>query len=155
MKKGRPPNRDGYEKFVVWTALPGPLREPQTQKDLAVVLGVPEATLSDWKKREGFWEEVMKNVKDWARDKTPNVVMGLYRRAVKTGDAKAATLWIKWLHDWQEKIDAPTERPIIQIINFNDSHHPPQLRSENQAIPIGDPAEPIEVQVVDHTSQGG
>ena len=84
-----------YERFIAWIALPSAARQPSTQGELAKELGVEEATLSDWKKRDDFWPRVRETIGLWARGKTPDVVEGLYKRAAKTGDPGAAKLWMQ------------------------------------------------------------
>jgi len=71
-----------YEKFVLWTATPSFERVPATQKLLAKKLKVTEDTLSDWKKRSGFWVGVKDKRQEWGRDKTPNILHSLYQKAV-------------------------------------------------------------------------
>lgn len=52
-------------------------------------------------------DEVDKRIKElekrWAGDRTPNVILGLYRGAVKEGDAARAKLWFQIFRDWKEK----------------------------------------------------
>lgn len=98
-----------YLQFIKWVALPEPLREPRTQKELAVVLRVDESSLSDWKKRDGFWDEVKKELRTWSKEKTPNVIMGLYRKAVRDGTAQEAKLWLQYIEDWIETQGMRTE----------------------------------------------
>jgi len=82
-----------YADFVQWIALPKSLRSPKTQRELAKKFGVGEDTLSEWKNREDFWNEVEKKRKSWGKERTPNVLMGLYTRAIKSGDPQSVRLW--------------------------------------------------------------
>lgn len=82
-----------YADFIQWIAMPKSLRSPKTQRELARKFGLGEDTLSDWKKREGFWEETEQLRKSWGKERTPNVMLALYNRAVKSGDPSAVRLW--------------------------------------------------------------
>ena len=46
----------------------------------------------------------MKNtLKRWGKDRTPDVILGLYRNAVQQGHAADALAWMKLIEDWQDK----------------------------------------------------
>lgn len=92
-----------YYEFVRWIALPEPVRRPPTQKLLAEDLGVRPETLSDWKNDPNFYEDVRHEIERWAKEKTPNVVAGLYRKAVRDGDAAAVKLWYQIFEGFSEK----------------------------------------------------
>ncbi len=87
--------RHQYEfvDFVQWIAMPKALRNPKTQRELAVHFGVGEDTLSEWKQRADFWQLVDEQQKAWGRERTPDVLLALHSRAVKTGDPRAVRLW--------------------------------------------------------------
>jgi hypothetical protein len=82
-----------FADFVQWIAMPKALRSPKTQRELAVHFGVGEDTLSEWKQRADFWNLVDEQQKAWGRERTPNVLLALHNRAVKTGDPRAVRLW--------------------------------------------------------------
>lgn len=82
-----------YADFIEWVALPKELRSPKTQRELAKKFGVGEDTLSEWKQRDDFWSSVEEKRKNWGRERTPDVLLALHKRAVKTGDAQAVRLW--------------------------------------------------------------
>ena len=73
------PNNPGAKKdaeyllFVKWISLPSELREPRTQKELAVKLNVDEGTLSDWKNRDGFYDLVERELDAWVKEVLPDV----------------------------------------------------------------------------------
>lgn len=95
-----------FQQFIVWIATPEPLREPKTQRELAAKLGVGEDTLSEWKQRAGFWDEVKKEWNKWGKEKTNNVIARFYQRIlsndVSTADFK---LWFQFFLDWSEKTE--------------------------------------------------
>lgn len=92
-----------YEQFVEWSALPPQLRVPITQKELAEQLGVDNATLSDWKKKDGFWDEVDTKLRHWARGRTPAIIEALAKKAEKTGDPNAVKLWLQVFNSFVEE----------------------------------------------------
>jgi len=91
-----------FWRFIKWISLPADLREPKTQKELAKELEVDYATLSDWKKVEGFWEEVRKLRKEWIQDKVSNILLGVYGKALK-GDVNAAKLLLEYAGEFIER----------------------------------------------------
>lgn len=119
---GRPPKkkdlvkREVYEAFCDWAALPTPLKEHEYAKDFAEAWGVSEVTLSNWKKRESFWKDVAERRIDWARDKTSDVINGLFKRAATRGEAAEVKLWMQLIEDWSEK--APPPSPNITVIGI-------------------------------------
>ncbi len=90
-----------FQEFVEWIAQPAKLRDPKDQIGLAQKLGVDNATLSDWKKVEGFWDEVRKLRKDWVQDKVSNILLGVYSKALK-GDVNAAKLLMEYSNEFTE-----------------------------------------------------
>lgn len=75
--------------------MPKSLREPKTQRELALMFGVGEDTLSEWKTRDGFWDLVASHRNNWGREKTPEVLLSLFERATKTGDPRVCALWFE------------------------------------------------------------
>lgn len=94
-----------YSEFIAWIALPEEFRVPKTQGGLAKKFGVCQDTLSDWKKIGGFWDVVKAERQRWGKERTPNVILGLYRKAVKEGNAAEAKLWLQYIEGWTEKKD--------------------------------------------------
>ncbi|MDA2921688.1 phBC6A51 family helix-turn-helix protein [Patescibacteria group bacterium AH-259-L07] len=105
-----------YEEFIKWIALPKPLREPRTHLELAEKYGVDKATLSQWKHKDGFWDEVRKEMKQWARDKTPNVIQAIYQKILKYGNAQEAKLWLQFIEDWKEKSEVDVGGKSIEAL---------------------------------------
>jgi len=94
-----------YVQFVKWTALPSVLRKPQTQRDLSKEFRVDEDTLTNWKKREKFWDEVRDEMRKYFQDKTSNVVQALYQTILSQGKgtAQGAKLWLEYINQWIPK----------------------------------------------------
>lgn len=90
--------------FITWIATPSTLREPKTQQELSKKFGVGQDTLSEWKNRPRFWIEVAEKRRRWGQERTPDVVMALFNRIVKTGGAQEVKLWLEYFENWSEKI---------------------------------------------------
>ena len=102
-------NVNAFLQFVQWIALPKGYREPKEQGELAVKFDVAPETLSRWKKHPLFWGLVQREFKEWAKDKTPNVMASLYNRALKEGNAAEVKLWMQIIEDWKEKSEQETK----------------------------------------------
>lgn len=97
-----------YLQFIAWIALPTELRKPKKQKELAKKLKVEESTLSDWKLKKDFWNSVRKEINRWARNKTPDIILSLYKNIMANGKAPEIKLWFQYIENWNEK-DIETE----------------------------------------------
>ena len=104
-----------FSQFISWLALPESLRNPQNQKDLAEKFGVGEDTLSDWKKRNGFWNEVKTQHKDFGKARTADVLEGLYHKA-KKGTAPEVRLWLQYFEGFSERAELDTEIKQVVIV---------------------------------------
>jgi len=70
-----------FVKFAMWYGTPSQFREPGTQKEFASSIGVCEDTVTDWKKHPQFSLFVFKTLKEWIKDRVPDVIGGLYLKA--------------------------------------------------------------------------
>jgi len=103
-----------YEAFCEWSAKPTPLKEIKLLRDWAKKWGVSPDTLTRWKNRQDFWEKVAEWRINWARDKTSDVVNGLYKRAATRGEASEVKLWMQLIEDWSEKV-TPVKQDITIV----------------------------------------
>jgi len=75
-----------YLEFITFMAIPDVLREEQmglkTQQDFATKFGIDAGTLSDWKKRVGFWDDVIAVRKDFFKARTANVILALETKSL-------------------------------------------------------------------------
>jgi len=62
-------------------ALPRKEGQPATQSELAELLGVHPDSITDWKKRDDFWEKVDANRQHWVKEEVSDVVKGLKEAA--------------------------------------------------------------------------
>lgn len=131
-------NPDILMLFVRWHATLSHNRNPSTQKEFAVKYKISEDSLSDWKRLNGFWDEVKEIRPQQLRKLTIKIDYGLAKSAM-AGNPKAVELWHKLYEGYNEKIriqeDLPTEiseedRKAVEhalkniglasIIEFND-----------------------------------
>lgn len=120
-------------KFQLWLALPKKLRRPKTQGELANLLGANEATLSDWKKLDGFQEEVNKWIKAFTVDDVADVVAAVASKA-KKGSKGHAELFLELAGIWRRGLDVTTggkQLPAIPITNIQ-AVRPPDADPDQQ-----------------------
>ena len=84
-----------FLRFVNWKATPRQLREFETQKEFAKAIGVSEDTLTDWKKHPQFDALVRQNINGWLVDRIPDVIGGLYEKAVAKRNAKDVEAFLR------------------------------------------------------------
>lgn len=114
-KPRQPQKASEYELFIMWTSLPTAYKVPKMQKELALSLGVEEATLSDWKARPDFWIRVRERVQEWAKSKTPEIVDGLFQSAKDPkGSPADRKLWFQLFEDFREGVDISD--PISKLL---------------------------------------
>lgn len=97
----------GQLKLIEWLATPKLDRKPKTQKQLAVEIGTDESTLSDWKKKSGFMDEVRVIAREYLKDELPEIYGALITKA-KSGDVPAIKLAMEMTKEFvpSQKIDA-------------------------------------------------
>lgn len=96
---GQPLRVSVYNDFIMWYALPEEAKrklEIDTQGDFAEKYHVNETTLSRWKDRPDFEPRVLEITRKWATGKTPDVVNGIYKAAVK-GNPYSQQLWLTFM----------------------------------------------------------
>jgi uncharacterized protein YjcR len=89
-------------KFIDWLSLPSWSRDPQTQEELAQGLGVAPATLSDWKRQTGFWDEVREKVDECVKEHHADV-LGSVLRSARDGEVAAQKLYLEYVQGWAPK----------------------------------------------------
>ena len=85
-----------FEAAALWMALPRKMRDPKTQGELAQKLQVHPDSISDWKKRDGFWAKVVTYRDIWVREEISDVVQGLFKKA-KYGAAAEVKLFLQFV----------------------------------------------------------
>jgi hypothetical protein len=106
-----------YQEFILWISLPKELRKPNTQEELSKLFGVGPDTLSEWKKRTGFFEAVANQRKSWTKEKTSDVIYALYKRIIETGSAAEAKLWFQIIDGYSERLMTFVEKenPLTKL----------------------------------------
>lgn len=95
---------DVYLDFIRFIATPDNFRDIQTQGEFAKKFNVEQPTLTNWKKRDGFWDRVRDERKEIMKDKMVNkVIMAVYRKALRDGTSKEAKLLLELSGEYEEK----------------------------------------------------
>lgn len=84
-----------FFQFVAWYATPLQFRKPRNQKEFAKQIGVNEDSLTDWKRHPQFQPLLWQIVNNWIKDRIPDVIGGLYKRACNKGSAKDVEAFLR------------------------------------------------------------
>lgn len=100
-----------YLEFVTFMAIPDVLRaellEVKTQGDFSKKYRVDEDTLTAWKKRVGFWEDVITVRKDFFRARTANVILALETKSLDPSKVQGqdVRILLTYTGEYSEKIE--------------------------------------------------
>lgn len=113
-----------YLEFARFNSYPKKEREElygfATAKDFGAKYDVGEVTLSLWKKEDNFWQIVDSHRKKWFKERTPEVLLSLYRTILKKGNAAEIALWLKYIEEWTEKVNIPNPIGLnVGTVNIN------------------------------------
>lgn len=128
---------DIYKEFILWTALP-PIEKQklgiETQTAFCEYYKVHINTTTKWKERPDFEKRVDAILKMWSTDKTPDVVYGIYRAAVK-GNPMSQMLWLQYFKKFNPKKEEEDDRKKVEYgvndIRFLISTLPEPLRTKH------------------------
>lgn len=134
-------NSGSYDEFIVWYALPRPERIKlgmETQLAFAEYHGLNTHTLTLWKKRLDFQGKVTALRREWAHERTSNVIAGIYNSAVSGGKEapQAQKLWMQVFEGFTEKAEVEHTKKIeisVNDIRFLIQGLPEPLRTEHYA----------------------
>ena len=93
--------------YIRFMALPRVFRDKEwgftTDEAFSKKYKVDTSTLYAWRKDPEFWKELKEIFKLWGKDRTPDVIAGMYKKAVSEGNAAEVKLWLQYFDDWKEK----------------------------------------------------
>jgi hypothetical protein len=127
-----------YQEFILWTALPPDQRKKlglEDQNQFCVYYHISKDTPALWKKRSEFWPQVTELRREWAMDKTGDVIYAIYRAALK-GNDRSQKLWLQYFLGFTEKAEVSKTAKVV--ITVNDIRWlieglPEPMRSEHYA----------------------
>lgn len=85
-----------FRKFAEYCATPKQLREFKTQKAFALHFGLSQDSLSDWKKKPGFWQIFNHIVGIQVKEGVPDVLHALYVNASKGKNMAAVSMYLHY-----------------------------------------------------------
>lgn len=97
-----------YLQFIEFMALPTFLKKEvfgfATGGAFADKYNLSIDTLTDWKKKEGFWDRVKKARTKWVQEKVSEVLAALYRKAIEDGSASEVKLFLQYAGEFEETL---------------------------------------------------
>jgi hypothetical protein len=82
------------------------------------------------------WEEACNKEKEYIGKHTPNVLIGLYKGAVKDGDAARVKLWMQIFRDFTEKQQTTHVVDIEEIKELTENNYPKMWGSASALLTI-------------------
>lgn len=120
-KKLAPYRKADYLEFIRFMALPSFYRDDEysfhKEGDFAKKYNLDPSTLTIWKKSSEFWDGVKVQLKEWGKGKTPDVILGLYRTAIRDGKAAEVRLWLEVFEDFKGVDNIINQTNIYQLAN--------------------------------------
>lgn len=87
----------------------------RNQKEFAEKFGVQESTLVRWKRKGTLYDLRDRHMRMWGRKKTPSVLMGLYRTAVRKGEKPEVELWLQVFEGYVPREKVEVVRKMIVL----------------------------------------
>lgn len=109
---------------MAWLATPPVLRVPLYQGQFAKQIGVHETTLSDWKKLEGWQEEVDALIRATLGEALPGAVKALKDKA-QAGEFQHLKMYLEMMGWYTEKSDNKNENTTRIIVEYADTQSGP------------------------------
>ena len=120
IKKTESEYREIFEEYVLWFAMPDKQKEImgiESDTAFADEWEINRRTLLTWRDRPEFETKVRHLLKKWAFGKTGNVIMGMYKAAVR-GNDRSQKLWMQVFEGFTEKTE--TTQTIKVELNPGD-----------------------------------
>ena len=133
-----PIKKNTYEEFILWSAMPSFEQKNfgiETQKAFAEYYKINMGTISRWKGTDDYIKRVTEIRKQWAFQRTSDVIAGVYRSCVK-GNPHSQKLWFQYFMGMTDKVDVSVQQKIE--ISVNDIRHlieilPEELKQKHYA----------------------
>ncbi len=130
--------------FIDFVSVPKVYREEifgfANEQDFAEKYKLSQDTLTDWKRKEGFWDEVAKFRDRWARRKTTDVVAALLRNILKNGDKAEVEFWFKKFEGFRDVSDiniiSEVDRRTAEISDILKKWNNEPTRDEDRTIDL-------------------
>ena len=104
--------------FAEWLALPKEIREPRTQKEVAVLLKVKPETLSRWKKEPEFQSLAYEKARGQLEAVLPDILQVIVDKAME-GNIHFVKLILELTNKHSEKITVKQEVPEVGIEQYS------------------------------------
>jgi len=103
-----------YLAFIEFLATPKMYRKLKTQNDFSRVYNVHITTLSDWKKRKGFYNEIDKQRRNWGRDRTSDILGHLYQTIMdsKRPCGSDVMIWLRYVEGFNPNVNLKEIEPV-------------------------------------------
>lgn len=130
-----------FQSYIVWKSLPAMLRgldekklgllgiddelsleilRIENQTEFAEKFKIKRGTCSEWNKILTDENLIFDNIKRWAKMITPNVIMALGKKAMKTGNAPEVLAWGKIIEDLKDKSEVDASEDLKEIMKKMD-----------------------------------
>jgi hypothetical protein len=104
------------DEFISWIALPSVIRQPATQQEFAKEKKVSDDILTKWKKRTGFYEEVMRRRRMYFRDDSADILLSLKRTCLRDGKGADAKVFLNYTGDLQDKTEHVVDEELQKVL---------------------------------------
>ncbi len=123
-----------YYQFVKYIATPLPFRNIKTQSQFQIEYMVSGDTLARWKKDSNFWDDVKREVKEWAKEQTPQVLGELLALCLVHKNINAIRIWLQYVRFNDDPLYEDNKMPtsLAEIIEEADK----KLREQQRALDV-------------------
>lgn len=101
-----------YLEFIDFMATPKELRELETMGDFSKKFGIHRDTLTNWKNRQGFWEDVRDARRKYIKENIlGTAIVALKKAILKDGKAPEVKLLFQLADEFEEKSSVEVKKP--------------------------------------------
>lgn len=104
------------DEYISWLAMPSVYRKPETQSEFSKQFKVDEDTLTNWKKRPGFYEEVTRRRRKYFKDDAGDVILALKRTCLKGGKGADAKVFLNYTEDLTDKAEVAVDADLKHVL---------------------------------------